>query len=182
MFKRGQLELGRWLSCEALIVQAGDSDLRFPAPTSESLAQEFARGTPVLDRLVQKHYWVCGHLVSFRFRETVWKIGWRGRRDGSALNTSCSSKELRFDFQETHGSSQLSGTPVPGHLTPCFGFCGYQGIHGVHRHTYRQITHVCKIKFKKKMEKQFRKTPNSGLHVHMQPLPPHTKSKRTVES
>ena len=43
-------------------------------------------------------------------------------------NTGCFSRELKFNSQHAHGSSQVSVTLVPGNLAPS------------HRHAYRQNT------------------------------------------
>lgn len=41
-------------------------------------------------------------------------------------STSCSSRGPGLKSQDLHDSSQLSVTPVPEDLMPCFGFYGHQ--------------------------------------------------------
>ena len=53
------------------------------------------------------------------------------------------SREPRFNSQHSHGSSQLSLTPVPGDPVPTFGLLGQQA-HVILRHTFKQNTHTHK--------------------------------------
>uniref|UniRef100_A0A8C6GIW1 Uncharacterized protein n=1 Tax=Mus spicilegus TaxID=10103 RepID=A0A8C6GIW1_MUSSI len=64
-----------------------------------------------------------------------------GREDSESPGTqrSNSSEASSGDFLDLKGEGDISVTPVPGHMMPSSGFCGW----ALHRHTYRQNTHVC---------------------------------------
>ena len=50
-------------------------------------------------------------------------------RDGLAIKSTGSSRGPRFDSQHPHGRSQLSVTPVPGHLTATHRHAGKAAVH-----------------------------------------------------
>lgn len=50
-----------------------------------------------------------------------------------AKNPTRSSRRLEFHARCPHGSSLMSGTPVPGNPTPSSGLYGYY-IHAIHIH------------------------------------------------
>jgi hypothetical protein len=52
----------------------------------------------------------------------VYKSKFKSWRAGPvAINIGCSSRELKFDSQHRHGSSQLAITPLPGNPRPVSG-------------------------------------------------------------
>ena len=63
-------------------------------------------------------------------------------RNGSVIkSTCCSRRGLGFDFQQTHGSSHLPVTLVPGNLMPSSGLHGLLNAHRPHAYTDTHTQH-----------------------------------------
>lgn len=75
------------------------------------------------------HAWRSSHYI----KGSVW--------NGSVIkSTCCSRRGLGFDFQQTHGSSHLPVTLVPGNLMPSSGLHGLLNAHRPHAYTDTHTT------------------------------------------
>lgn len=69
---------------------------------------------------------------------------WRG--DSEVKINCCICRGPGFNFQRPRGGSQPSVTQFPRHQMPSSELNKHQAVHTIHIHTYKQNTHMNKIK------------------------------------
>lgn len=67
-------------------------------------------------------------------------------RQLSIQSPGCSSKDARFNFQDSYGSLHPCIAPVLGAPTPSSGPLKVPSTYMVHRHAYKQYNHALHIK------------------------------------